>query len=140
MCTWYKNLWHQREGSANGRLRRTKWRNVYVQYMFSRKLQGLLLHATIIKLLTFIFARRYSPSEKKPINSFTQLWNFSDFKPKNKIDITLILSIIAKEKSDRTAKSENLFWFLTTLTAFVIAYIKGTLMQIWKSPSIFKFK
>ena len=42
---------------------------------------------------------------------------------KKKIDVTLILSIIAKEKFDRIAKSEKLFWFFTTLIAFVIAYI-----------------
>ena len=35
----------------------------------------------------------------------------------------MILSIIAKEKSDRIAKLEKLFWFYTTLIAFVIAYI-----------------
>ena len=33
-----------------------------------------------INLLTFIFARRYSPSEKQPIDLFTQFWKFSDFK------------------------------------------------------------
>ena len=37
-----------------------------------------------------------------------------------KIDIALILSIMAKEKSDGIAKSENLFWFFTTLIGFVI--------------------
>ena len=31
---------------------------------------------------------------------------------KKKIDVTLVLSIIAKEKSDRIAKSENFFGFL----------------------------
>ena len=78
----------------------------------------------LIKLLKFIFARRYSPSEKQPINLFTQFWKISDFKPIiKKIDVTLILSIIAKEKSDRIAKSEKLFWFHTTLIAFVIVYI-----------------
>ena len=40
-----------------------------------------------------------------------------------KIDVTLILSIIEKKKSDRIAKSEKLFWFLNTLIAFVIACI-----------------
>ena len=39
------------------------------------------------------------------------------------IDITLILSINAKEKSDRIAKSEKRFWFFTALIAVVIAYI-----------------
>ena len=34
----------------------------------------------------------------------------------------LILSIIAKGKSDQIAKSEKLHWFLTTLIAFVIAF------------------
>ena len=42
---------------------------------------------------------------------------------KKKIEVTLILSTIAKEKSDLIAKSEKLLWFLTTLIAFVIAYI-----------------
>ena len=41
-------------------------------------------------------------------------------KKKKKIDITLILSIIAKEKSDRIVKLENL-WFLTTLIAWEAA-------------------
>ena len=35
----------------------------------------------------------------------------------------MILSITAKEKSDRIAKLEKSFWFYTTLIAFVIAYI-----------------
>ena len=49
---------------------------------------------------------------------------FTDFKPiKKKLDITLSLSIIAKEKSDPIAKSEKRFWFLMTFIAFVIAYI-----------------
>ena len=37
--------------------------------------------------------------------------------------MTLILSTIAKEKSDRIAKSEKRFGFLMTLMAFVIVYI-----------------
>ena len=37
--------------------------------------------------------------------------------------VILILSIIAKEKPDWIAKSEKLLWFLTTLIAFVTAYI-----------------
>ena len=49
---------------------------------------------------------------------------FTDFKPiKKKLDVTLILSVIAKEKSDPIAKSEKCFWFLVTFIAFVIAYI-----------------
>ena len=40
-----------------------------------------------------------------------------------KIDVTLILSIIEKEKSDRIAKSKKRFWFLNILVAFVIACI-----------------
>ena len=40
-----------------------------------------------------------------------------------KIDVTLILSIIAKEKFDPIANLEKLFWFLTKLIAFVIAHI-----------------
>ena len=31
--------------------------------------------------------------------------------------------MIGKEKSDQIAKSEKLFWFLTTLIAFALAYI-----------------
>ena len=59
---------------------------------------------------------------EKNINLFTQFWKFSDFKQKKKkIDVTLILSIIANEKSDRIVKSEKRFWFLTTLITFVIA-------------------
>ena len=42
---------------------------------------------------------------------------------KKKIGVTLILSILAKEESDGIAKSEMLFWFLTTLIAFVITCI-----------------
>ena len=77
-----------------------------------------------MKLLTFKFGWRYSPSEKQPVNLFTQFWKFIDFEPiTKKIDVTLILSIIAKEKFDRIAKSEQLFWFLMTLTALVIAYV-----------------
>ena len=45
-----------------------------------------------------------------------------------KVDISLILSIIAKEKSDQMTKSEKVFWFLTTLIAFVIAYVKHVTM------------
>ena len=44
-------------------------------------------------------------------------------KRKEKIDLTLILSIIAKEKSDQIPKSEKHFWFFTTLIVFVIAYV-----------------
>ena len=40
-----------------------------------------------------------------------------------KLDVALILSIIAKEKSDREAKSEKLFGLLTTSITFVAAYI-----------------
>ena len=50
--------------------------------MFTKQLQGLLLHA-------------------------------------KKTDVTLILSIIAKEKSDWIAKSEKLFWLLTTLIVII---------------------
>ena len=74
-------------------------------------------------LLISIFARRFSPSEKQPNILFTQFWKFSDFKSiKKGIDVTLILSVIAKKKSDRMVKSEKLFWFFTNLNAFVIAY------------------
>ena len=63
---------------------------------------------TLIKLLTFIFAQRYSPSKKQPIN-LTQFWKLSNFKPikRKKINVTLILSIIAKEKTDQIEKSEK---------------------------------
>ena len=44
-------------------------------------------------------------------------------KKTEKIDLTLILSIIAKEKSDQIPKSEKHFWFFTTLIVFVIAYV-----------------
>ena len=80
----------------------------------------------VINLLIFIFVRRYLPSEKQPINLSTQFWKFSDFKSNKqtkKIDITLILFIIAKAKSDQIEKSEKVFWFFTTLIAFLIAYI-----------------
>ena len=42
---------------------------------------------------------------------------------RNKTDVTLILSVITKEKSDHLPKSEKRFWFLTTLIAFIIAYV-----------------
>ena len=59
----------------------------------------------LIKLLTFTFDQRYSPSETQPINLFTEFWKSSSFKPiKKKVGVTLILSIIAKEKSDQIAK------------------------------------
>ena len=75
-------------------------------------------------MLTFTFVRRYSPSKKQPINLFTQFRKFSESNPlKNEIDVTLILSIIAKEKSDQIAKSEKLFWFLKALIASDVAYI-----------------
>ena len=78
----------------------------------------------LIKLLTFIFAWRYSCSKKQPFNLFTEFKKFSDCKPvKKKIDLTLISSIIATEQSDWIAKSEKLFRFLTTLIDFVLAYI-----------------
>ena len=74
-------------------------------------------------LLISIFARRFSPGEKQPNILFTQFWKFSDFKSiKKGIDVTLILSVIAKKKSDRMVKSEKLFCFFTNLNAFVIAY------------------
>ena len=56
---------------------------------------------------------------------------FTDFKPiKKKLDVTLILSIIAKEKSDPIAKSEKCFWFLMTFIAFVIAYIISMMQNL----------
>ena len=45
------------------------------------------------------------------------------FSHNSEIDVTLTLSVIAKKKSDQIAKSEKRFSFLTTLIAFVIAYI-----------------
>ena len=39
------------------------------------------------------------------------------------MDVTPIISNIAKENSDRITKSEKLFWFLTTLIDFVMANI-----------------
>ena len=84
----------------------------------------------IYKLITCLYLYLpedipYSPSEKQPINLFTQFWQFSDFKSikKRKIDVTLSLSITTKEKSDQILKSEKLFCFFTTLIAFLIAYI-----------------
>ena len=44
-------------------------------------------------------------------------------KNKKKLYVTLARSIIVKQKSDRTAKSEKRFWFFTTLIVFVITYI-----------------
>ena len=49
--------------------------------------------------------------------------NHSKKKFKKKLYVTLTRSIIVKQKSDRTAKSEKRFWFFTTLIVFVIAYI-----------------
>ena len=79
----------------------------------------------LIKLPILIFAWTYLSSEKQSINLFTQFIKLSDFKPIKikKWTLTLILSIIAKEKSDWIAKSEKLFWFLKTWIAFVIGYI-----------------
>ena len=113
------------EGSTDRKLGSTKQRNMYLMYVYKTTSRfTFVLKYKLIILLTFIFARRHSPSKKQPINLFTQFWKFTDFKPiKKKIDVTLILSIIAKEKSERIAKSEKLFWFLTILIAFVIAYI-----------------
>ena len=78
----------------------------------------------------FIFARRCLPSEKQPINLLTQSESFATLNrsKKKKIDVTQILSIIAKEKSDRIPKSEKRFWFFTTLIAFVIAYVISVML------------
>ena len=97
-----KCLWHQWEGSTNNRYNSTSWFTSAGKYK-------------LIKLLTFIFAQRYLP---KPANLFTQFWKFCDFKlTKKEIDAMLILSIIAKEKSDWMVKSENVFWFHTSITS-----------------------
>ena len=76
----------------------------------------------LIKLLAFRSAQRYSPNEKQPISLFAQFWKFSKFKPmKEKTDVT---PIIAKEKSDRIAKSEKTFLIsFDFLNSFFIAYI-----------------
>ena len=55
--------------------------------------------------------------------TFSTLNRSKKKKKKEKIDLTLILSIIAKEKSDEIPKSEKHFWFFTTLIVFVIAYV-----------------
>ena len=98
---------------------------MYVMYVYKTTLRFTsACKCKLIKLPTFNFAWRNLPSEKQSIKFFTQYWKFINFKPlKKKIEVTLILSIIAKEKSDLIAKSEKLLWFLTTLIAFVIAYI-----------------
>ena len=79
----------------------------------------------IYKLITCLYLYLpedipYSPSEKQPINLFTQFWQFSDFKSikKRKIDVTLILSITTKEKSDQILKSEKLFLFFYDFDCF----------------------
>ena len=81
----------------------------------------------LIKLLTFIFAQRYSPSNSESLATLNR-----SKKIRKKINVTLILSTFAKEKSDRMARSEKLFWLLTTLIAFVIAciisVIEGSMM------------
>ena len=46
-CAWDKNLWYQRAGSTNRRLKGTKLRNRYMQCIFTKQLQSLLLHANI---------------------------------------------------------------------------------------------
>ena len=73
----------------------------------------------LIKLLTFIFAQRYSSSNSESSATLNQ----SKKQKKKKINAILTLSTFTKEKSDRIAKSEKLFWLLTTLIAFVIACI-----------------
>ena len=80
---------------------------MYVIYVYKNnfKIYFCMQIYKLIKLLTFTFDQRYSPSETQPINLFTEFWKFSNFKPiKKKVGVTLILPIIAKEKSDQIAK------------------------------------
>ena len=87
----------------------------------------------LIRLLSFIFTRRYSPSEKQASNLFTQFRKFSNFKPikkktKNKKKpqktngVTLILSIYCKGKISSNSKIRKMF-LVSYDFAFVIAYI-----------------
>ena len=71
----------------------------------------------LIKLLTFIFARRYLSSQKQP--PLTLSYNSESLETLNqskKNDVTLIFSIIAKENSDQIRKNrkirKNFFGFL----------------------------
>ena len=61
--------------------------------------------------------------KNNPHNTESSATSINQKKKKKTIDVTLTSSIIAKEKSDQTGKSENYFWFFTTLIAFVIAFI-----------------
>ena len=54
-------------------------KHMYIMYVTTSRFTSAYKYE-VINLLIFIFARRYSPSEKQPTILFTQFWKFSDFK------------------------------------------------------------
>ena len=98
--------------------------NIFTKYMFTKQLQGLLLHTS-----AYNFARRYLPIKKLPINIFTQFWKFSKFNPvkKKKKDWCcsgFIYYCKGKIWSNRKiVKLEIFFWFLMSLIPLAVAYI-----------------
>ena len=64
----------------------TKWRNICIYVYKTTSRFASACKYKLIQLLTFIFAQRYLPRKKQPINLLTQSSKFSNFSPvKNRL-------------------------------------------------------